>query len=145
MDSLKNLINAKGTAKELPEELTGITDRFSQAMDDDFNTSLALGALFEMIKSVNIIINQSAISKKQGKKIIKLLQEFNEVLGIVPQKEYEIPENISILVQKREMARESKNWEESDNIRNEIESLGFKVEDTEYGSLVLTNRLTFDK
>jgi len=64
------------------------------------------------------------------------LQEFNEVLGIVPQKEYEIPENISILVQKRETARENKNWQESDNIRNEIESLGYKVEDTEYGSIV---------
>ena len=143
---IQRLKNVSGDENaELDKIAESTLNKFTLAMDDDFNTSLALGALFEMIKSVNIIINQSAISKKQGKKIIKLLQEFNEVLGIVPQKEYEIPENISILVQKREMARESKNWEESDNIRNEIESLGYKVEDTEYGSLVLTNRLTFDK
>jgi len=140
---LKNVSGDENT--ELDKIAEATLNKFTLAMDDDFNTSLALGALFEMIKSVNIIIDQGTISKKQGKKIIKLLQEFNEVLGIVPQKEYEVPENILSLVQKREMARESRNWEESDNIRNEIESLGYKVEDTEYGSLVLTNRLTFDK
>ena len=131
---LKNISGDENT--ELDKIAEATLNKFTLAMDDDFNTSLALGALFEMIKSVNIIIDQSTISKKQGKKIIKLLQEFNEVLGIVPQKEYEIPENISILVQKRETARENKNWQESDNIRNEIESLGYKVEDTEYGSIV---------
>ena len=131
---LKNISGDENT--ELDKIAEATFNKFTLAMDDDFNTSLALGALFEMIKSVNIIIDQSTISKKQGKKIIKLLQEFNEVLGIVPQKEYEIPENISILVQKRETARENKNWQESDNIRNEIESLGYKVEDTEYGSIV---------
>ena len=140
---LKNVSGDENT--ELDKIAEATLNKFTLAMDDDFNTSLALGALFEMIKSVNIIIDQGTISKKQGKKIIKLLQEFNEVLGIVPQKEYEVPEDILSLVQKREMARESRNWEESDNIRNEIESLGYKVEDTEYGSLVLTNRLTFDK
>ena len=143
---IQRLKNVSGDENaELDKIAEATLNKFTLAMDDDFNTSLALGALFEMIKSVNTIIDQSTISKKQGKKIIKLLQEFNEVLGIVPQKEYEVPENILSLVQKREVARENKNWEESDNIRNEIESLGYKVEDTEYGPLVLTNSLIFDK
>lgn len=90
MDSLKNLINAEGTAKELPEELTGITDRFSQAMDDDFNTPRSLAALFEAARAVNRIATEAGASKENipvpdllaavHKEIFELAQE---VLGLL--------------------------------------------------------------
>jgi len=130
----------KNTTGEEADELDDILDKtlskFSLAMDDDLNTSLALGAIFEMIKSVNILIDDNLVTKKQGKKVIKLLQEFDEVIGVIPQKEFKIPDDISELLAKREIARTAENWQEADQIRDTITSMGYQVDDTLYGPVV---------
>ena len=51
-----------------------------------------------------------------------------------------IPTKVTDLVKAREMARQSKNWIKSDEIRQEIEQLGFKVEDTDSGPVVKPKR-----
>jgi cysteinyl-tRNA synthetase len=63
MVSLNNLIHAQGTAGDLPEELTGVTERFKQALDDDFNTPRGLAVLFEAARTVNRIATEAGSSK----------------------------------------------------------------------------------
>ena len=45
----------------------------------------------------------------------------------------EIPEEILKLVEQRKIAREEKNWEESDRLRDEINNLGYSIKDTKNG------------
>ena len=71
-----------------------------------------------------------------------LIFEFDKVLGLklseVIQKEElkEIPEQIKNLVQEREVARKSKDFQKSDEIRQKIESLGFEIQDSSEGTKI---------
>ena len=67
------------------------------------------------------------------KKIADLLLKFDTVLGLKIDKEEDkekIPEEIINLAEKREVARNEKNWSESDRIRDEILSKGYIIKDT---------------
>ena len=90
------------------------------------NMPLAMSYVWEAVKY-----------EKKNKEIAKLLLKFDKVLGIKIEKEEksseEIPEEILKLVEQRKKAREEKNWEESDKIRDKISDLGYIVKDTKNG------------
>ena len=58
----------------------------------------------------------------------------DEVIGLnlkdIKIEKIEIPENVKLLAEKRLQARKEKNWIESDKLRDEINKLGFEIEDT---------------
>jgi cysteinyl-tRNA synthetase len=58
MESLNKLIDSHGVRRELPPDLVGITDRFAQAMDDDFNTPRCLAVLFDAARAVNRVATE---------------------------------------------------------------------------------------
>ena len=64
--------------------------------------------------------------------------DFDKVLGFdITETITEVyPQEIADLKKQRELAREEKNWEESDKIRDEIEKLGYIVEDAKDGMKV---------
>ena len=67
-------------------------------------------------------------------KIKDFLKMVEEILGILPGKEMEISdEAIKKLVEERERARRDKDWERADQLREEIKSRGYVVEDTPLG------------
>ena len=90
------------------------------------NMPLAMSYVWEAVKY-----------EKKNKEIAKLLLKFDKVLGVKIDKEEksseEIPEEILKLVEQRKKAREEKNWEESDKIRDKISDLGYIVKDTKNG------------
>ena len=89
------------------------------------NMPLAMSYVWEAVKY-----------EKKNKEIAGLLSKFDKVLGIKIEKEEkseEIPEEILKLVEQRKIAREEKNWEESDRIRDEISNLGYNIKDTKNG------------
>lgn len=100
---------------------------FISAVNDDLNTSQALALTWELLKSD---IEDSC--KRE------LLLEFDKVLGLgfTDLKSLNIPTKVSTLVKERELARKSKDWIKSDELRQQIETLGFKVEDLEAGPSV---------
>lgn len=64
--------------------------------------------------------------------------KFDTVLGLdisqsIETEKVELPEEVSVLVEKRKQARNEKNWEESDKLRDEINKLGYLVKDTKDG------------
>ena len=108
--------------------------RFQQAMDDDFNTPLALSVLAEVRQALNIAIEQQ--SEKQNY-LASLLVSLGEVLGILQQEadhflvagEEHNLETIEALIAQREQARKEKNWAIADKIRNELIAMGIVLED----------------
>ena len=69
-----------------------------------------------------------------------LLLKFDEVLGLdlknYKKEETEIPKEDIELVEKRNIARKNKNWEESDRIRDILMSKGYTVKDGKEGTLI---------
>ena len=104
-------------------------ERFHKAINDDLNMPLAMGVVWEVIRN-----------DKKSPKLAKLLLKFDSVLGLkIDEKEevkQEIPEEISALIEERKKARENKNWEESDRIRDLIKEKGYEIKDTKEGTEV---------
>jgi cysteinyl-tRNA synthetase len=118
---------------ELSGKCDALAARFSEAMDDDFNTALAIGHLFDLVRSINkaLPVTQRALLERVKRGVAKVA----EVLGIcdsVPAQflqrikdrkssEMEIPvEEIERLIVERTEARKAKDFKRGDEIRNQL-------------------------
>ena len=122
---LKHLKNQFRNFKEINGKVNNkFKDKFLKEINNDLNAPKALAVVQEMLKS-----NLSNKDKKAT------LLEFDlKILGVgIADLDIEIKEDIKILEEKRINARIEKNWKESDRLRNEIEKLGYTVEDGKNG------------
>ncbi len=104
-------------------------DKFLAAVNDDLNMPRALAAVQELLKS-NI---------SDGQKYASVL-EFDRVLGLDLdrlEKPEELPPEVQQLVEARKKARENKQWDDSDRLRDEIQDLGYAVQDTPEGMTII--------
>ncbi|HEY4475712.1 MAG TPA: cysteine--tRNA ligase [Candidatus Paceibacterota bacterium] len=107
---------------------------FNEAMDNDLNTPEAIAAIFNLINDVNKTIWQ--LGKKEAKTAENWLMAKLEILGIKIKLE-KIPLKIKALAKQRELLRTNQQFIQADALRKEIEGLGYTVEDTVLGPLVL--------
>lgn len=112
-------------------------NKFSKALDNDLNTPEAFASLFEMIRIVNPLLVENRVGNKQANEISDFLKGTDIILGIIPTEQQKIPIEVQELAENREKFRIEKNFEEADKIRTQIQDLGWRVEDTVYGPLVL--------
>ena len=114
-------------------------NRFVEYMDDDLNVSGALSVVFEMVKFVNSKISENEkMNVKFVEKSISLFDEFMEVFGLkVDNFELNLPEEIENLIEKRKIARENKNWDEADEIRDFLKKKGYLIEDGKFETNVI--------
>jgi cysteinyl-tRNA synthetase len=111
---------------------------FETAMETDLNVPMALGEVFVLIRRVNQRLVKGEVSRKDADLIMDALTRIHEVLGIFDFNpsgaDAEDPE-IEALVNKREEARERKQYEEADRIRDDLKKRNVVLEDTAYGTL----------
>jgi cysteinyl-tRNA synthetase len=114
-------------------EISGTVDRnyqkqFEELILDDLDMPRALALAWEVAKDARLSLPDKTAT----------LLDFDRVLGLGLQLKMhvEVPEQIHALVLAREKARENKDWKKSDEIRDEINMLGWNVTDTEKGSEV---------
>jgi len=126
-----------GSDGKVAMQIQCVRQRFSDAMNDDLNISVALSVLFDFVREINNMLDADFVSKEEAEKILEVLMQFNSVLGIILPDSVKVAEQLSsdvdVLVQKRESARKAKNWKEADLIRNQLDALGIIVEDTAQG------------
>ncbi len=138
MDSAKIALNrlregylkhSEGTEDISDEEIKNYEDRFLEAINDDLNMPVAMSVVWDVIKN-----------PKKSKKLQNLLLKFDEVLGLnlkdYQKQEDVLPEEINNLVNLRNEARSSKNWTESDRIRDLLIEKGYSVKDSKEGTIV---------
>ena len=121
--------------KELLDRIKGYEKRFDEAMDDDLNTADALGAVFEIVKDVNVSIHEKS-SREAARRALDSLQAVCGVLGLLSREEEGIPEEIQKMLKEREEARKNKDWKKSDELREAIKNAGYILEDTKQGQKV---------
>ena len=139
LDNVKHRTSTKpmgSNEKSLWTTLQSIKTKFADAMNDDFNTALALSYILEISKEVNKLIDsESSISKELSEKVISLFKELGNIFGIL-QKEVEkekLPKEILDMIIKREGYRKRGDFEAADRMRKELEKKGILVEDTPTG------------
>lgn len=146
LNSLYNILenlNHRSSEKEMDSDeseflktLDSIKKRFEDAMNDDFNTSLALTNLLELSKETNKLIDsKGSLSKKLANQLISAFKDLGSIFGILERevKEGKIPREIEDLIFKRERARKIGDFKTADKVREEIRKKGYIVEDTPLG------------
>ena len=149
--SWENLDNAAQSFNKLIEKIAPLTkeaageidkaeyDRlrssFDEALGNDINTSLAVTALYDVLKS-----------KANASTKLALLRDFDTVLGLDLIKKAEekanaagstsadIPAEVLELVEQRKAARKEKNFALADELRDKIAALGYEVKETRQGT-----------
>jgi cysteinyl-tRNA synthetase len=107
---------------------------FVESLSDDLNISMALTAVFELIRDVNKLLAQNQIYEIDAEMIRSTLRKWDRVLGVLPKKEDKKLENsIKKKIKLREKARKEKNYEMADRIRDELLEKGVILEDTKEG------------
>ena len=104
------------------------------ALRDDMNTPVAFATLFNLVREVNKKIDEKA--PFDSRDVLGFFEEVEVLFSIGLFEHDAIPAVLLALAQKRETARQSKNWAESDILRAEIEKLGYSIKDTEAGPVV---------
>lgn len=107
---------------------------FIDAMNDDFNTPEALAAIFGVVNAINPEIWK--LTAGETKELEKWALERLKILGI-ELKFGNIPLKIRRLAKQRELSRNSKQFIQADDLRKQIEGLGYTVDDTPAGPLLL--------
>ena len=110
--------------------------KFRKAMDDDFNTPNALAAIFEFLTLMQTKI--WSLSSQDAVLIKNLIVGRLEIFGFKIEPE-NVPNNVMKIARERERVKSNKQFTDSDALRREIEGLGYRVEDTPLGQLILKN------
>jgi len=139
-NTLRNLKDASSKeGKESPELDDAAKEtrvKFTEAMNNDFNTPQVLTHLYALAKKANTIASQQNIGLRTAQKAINTITELANILGILEKgipSEEELPQKARDLAAKREEARSRKDWKMADEIREQIKALGFILEDTPEG------------
>ena len=117
--------------------------QFTQAMDTDFNTAQALGAIFTLVGEVNKAL--SAFDEAETPALAHAYQALTEtcqVLGIyntekqdsAADNEAKLEPLVDLLLEIRQDARNQKDWETSDKIRDRLIELNIEIKDTREGT-----------
>ncbi len=110
--------------KTIPDEYQ---KRFENAMNDDFNTPLALSVLYELIAKTNKLIHAGNL---EAGGLLALWKKINKVFGLkISSSAIEIPEEVKKIAEKRKIARHEKDFQKSDQLRDQIAEMGYIVED----------------
>lgn len=129
-------VEEKDDDAENEKAVNGFLQQFETAMDDDFNTADAITAIYELVKFINVKINES-FSKKSAVAAKNMIKELCNVLGVLQNNEEDVqdPEKDKIeeLIAKRAEAKKAKDFATADAIRDELSAMGITIKDTRQG------------
>jgi len=139
--------------REFLNKIGDLRASFESAMDDDFNTALATGTMFNLARQTNTYVQNLKDSITEDEALVlnealRLFKDINMVLGIFKTGEKSgkmlvsedkakkglEEELIDLIVAVRQEARERKDWATADRIRDGLKELGIILEDTPRGT-----------
>ena len=117
-------------------EISGIQEQFVTAMDDDFNASNGITALFDLVKSLNRYLDLKLVSQAVLSLYDKVLHDLLAVFGLdLEDKSNSIDQEIEALIEERRQARANKDFARSDAIRDQLKEQGILLDDTPQGTV----------
>jgi len=143
VDALNSLNKIEASETTTSFDLVHWKERCYEAMNDDFNSPLLIAHLFDVVKFINAIVNsKSTVSASDLKEIKFYLHTFFfDILGLkTPEEKNQkmdhgaLNETLSLLLELRNKARASKDFETSDFIREELLNLNIQINDAPEGS-----------
>jgi len=141
LERLYTTLRGLSLATQAPQD-TSVEAAFKAAMDDDFNTPIALAVLFDLAREINRVRGSDIeVANSLG----ALLKKLGGLLGLLFDAPDDFLQNlqgktvtrdmIKKLITERNIAREAKDWAEADRIRQTLLAADIAIEDTPHGTL----------
>ena len=133
-------LTAGGSHPEMAARVEEGRKAFASAMQDDLNTAAALGAIFELVRSLNSAADAGELGKDDVPAIREAFEGFDRVLGVLSLRRAEdeqppVPvEEIRRLIEERNAARRRRDFGEADRIRDGLMVRGVLLEDSAGGT-----------
>ena len=125
--------------RKFRDELQSCVQRFVEALENDFDTVVALTPVFEFITLINRDIDDDSLTTKEASSVLEVMKSWDSVMGVFDWSLLEttaIPENIQKLAQERQEAKNKKDFHLADRIRKEIEHAGYIITDSKDGPII---------
>lgn len=147
LSKLNNAIEALGKIEgektdNLKVDIKSLEDKCYAAMNDDFNTPILIAKLFEGVKIINSAADgRISLGEAQIDHLKSLYSDFmKDVLGLVDEGSNDegtedlVSNLLDLLVEMRLDAKEKKDWDSADRIRNTLSEMGIAIKDSKEGS-----------
>lgn len=122
------------------DPLLNYVNRCKDSLADDLDTPCFFATLFEWIREANRWMDEGKLAKEDAMKIRDAFFSLDAILGLFVVNTSSIPKEILELAHQREQARLERNFEQADVLRNELQGLGYTIEDYPDGSYKLRSR-----
>ena len=117
------------------EAFAALKQRFESALNADLNTSLAVTAIYDVLKAKTNDATKLAALKDFDRVLgLNLIEAAKKYRDAQPKEEYGSDPEIDALVAARAEAKKAKNWAEADRIRDELKARGIEIIDTPQGA-----------
>lgn len=134
--SLKKLreltkLHKLGNNRISEDEIKILRERFKTAINDDLNMAVALSIIWEVAKK-----------KEFSKDYYELILEFDKIFSLnldkneADDKNIQLPDEVIKVLQERKLARENKDYEKSDMLREKLKTMGYIVKDSKEGQSI---------
>ena len=128
---------APGSNPEMSERIQAAASQFDASLDDDLNTAEALAAAFELIRETNTAMDSGEFLAANAQEAIAFLARFDSIFDVLKPSVAEgalADAEIEALIAERVVAKKSKNFKRSDEIRASLRESGVILEDTKEGA-----------
>jgi len=116
--------------EEISPVIEKIGAEFDNALEDDFNTHLALSAFFQLVKEANRLAAEEKLGTEDAHIIKTELQRMLEILGLtIPEMTEDEKKEIDNLIESREQFRKEKQFEDADKIRAKLNEMNVELID----------------
>ena len=138
-----------GENPAMVERVTRARKEFDRGLADDLNTALALAAVFDLVRDVNIAMDRGEVRQVDAEAVRGALMSFDQILAVLCDDDAEklralgfAPGNapppdaeVEALVAERQAARKRRDFAASDRIRDQLAERGIVLEDTRDGAV----------
>ena len=133
-------VEQEGGQEEWVEQIATAREEFRQQLDDDLNTPAAMAAIWGLVNQVERALGKGKLGHPQAQSILDFLDEINQVFGIFydlqdgADKPERLPDELSKLLEERDLARSQKNWAQADLLRDKLVEAGVEIKDSPAGT-----------
>ena len=147
---LKRLNNGIDAIDDLKEgvgdyfNIESIETSLKMAMNDDFNTPVLVARIFDVVKQINLAVKEDKLISKSDRNSLKYLFDsyLTKIMGVELNSKSQSSDEtkkieddlIQLAIKIRDQAKNNKDWETSDLIRNKLTNLGIQLKDSKDGT-----------
>jgi len=112
-----------------------IKNVFDKTLSDDLDTPNVMALVFDWVRKLNIDLDKDNLTEEEAARSLNFINYFNSIFNVLID-DYSIPTEILKLAEARKIARKNKDWDESDRLRDLIDSKGWNIRDSNEGQKI---------